>query len=256
MPENIADDNSNPKNTDASDQPPVSIEEFTKLRDQNQRLKGQLTDVEKKYNQFTSIYKDIDPDEAKQLKSKLEEAERKAAEKDPAKLEELFERKMNKFRSEVETERTGLTQKLAAYEKEVKTLKVTDKVMSEISSLFNQDAIKFIKREVEDYCDLDEDGCIVVKDENGEPLFRNGKYLGVKDFGEMLAEKYPSLAKAQGAGGTKDATPGQKTAGRNLNKTPQSWAELQAMPNAREVLDRLKREDPAAVQKILSTVRA
>ena len=232
----------------------VSVDELTKLREQNQRLKGQLTDTEKKYSQFANMYKDIDPDEAKQLKQRLEEAERKAAEKDPAKLEELFDRKFKKYRDEAETEKSSLLQRLQGYEKEIKTLKVTDRVMVEISALFNQDALKFIKREVEEFCDLDEDGTIVVKDENGDPMFRNGKYLGIKDFGEMLAEKYPSLAKPMGSGGGRDATPGQRSQGRGLNKVPQSYAELQAMPNGREVLERLRREDPDAVTKILSTI--
>lgn len=233
----------------------ISPEAFKKLQEQNQRLKGQLTDVEKKYNTFSSMYKDIDPDEARILKSKLEEAERKAAEKDPQKMEELFERKIKKYQGEWESEKSTLTQTLEALKKENKTLKVTDKVMAEIAGLFNADAIKFIKREVEELCDLDEDGVIVVKDENGDPIFRNGKYVGIKDFGDMLVEKYPSLAKAQGTGGGASATPGHKVQSR-MSKIPESLAELNAMPNPREVLERLKKENPEAVRKILSNTRS
>ena len=128
--------------------------------------------------------------------------------------------------------------------------------MAEISGLFNKDALKFIKREVEERCDLDEDGSIVVKNEHGEAIFKNGKYLGINDLGEMLVEQYPSLAKSTGTGGGKDAAQGTKMTTRGTGRIPETFAELQQMPNPREVLDRLKRENPAAVQKILGTMRA
>jgi hypothetical protein len=40
------------------------------------------------------------------------------------------------------------------------------------------------------------------------------------------------------------------------NKVPQTYAELQALPNPKEVLERLKKEDPAALQRILRTISA
>lgn len=255
----MSDNNNGNQNNDqdvATQEQGPSPEEVKKLHERNQKLQGQLADIEKKYSTFASMYKDIDPDEYKNLKSKLEEVEKKSASNDPAKLEELFEKKMNKYRQEVETQKSTLEQELARLKQQNKTLAVTDKVMSEIAPLFNQDAIKFIKREVEELCDLDEDNSIVVKDENGDILYKGARPLTLKEFGEMLVEKYPSLAKASGVGGAKDMTPGQQTRRNNSNKTPQSWAELQAMPNAREVLERLKREDPAAVQKILRTISA
>lgn len=237
--------------TNSADQVP-GIDEVQKLRDRNQKLQSQISDLEKRF----SVYKDIDPEEWRSLKAKLEETEKRAAEKDPAKLEELFEKKMGKFRSEVESEKASLLDELAKLKKANKTLAVTDKVMSEIAGFFNPDAIKFIKREVEELCDLDEDGSIVVRDDSGEVLYKGARPMTSKEFGERLVEKYPSLAKASGVGGGKDQTPGQKNPGRGTNKVPQSWAELQSMPNAREVLERLKKEDPAAVQKILRTISA
>ena len=249
------DNNQNDQNAQQQDGG-VSTEEALKLKDRNQKLQGQLVDLEKKWNQFSSMYKDVDPDEYRQLKGKLEELEKTAASKDPQKLEELWEKKLQKHRSESESQREKLEVELNQLRQKNKSLAVTDKVMSEINGLFNSDATKFIKREVEELCDLDEDGSIVVKDENGEVFFKGARPLTVKEFGELLVEKYPSLAKASGVGGSKDMTPGQTARNRSSNKTPQSWAELQAMPNAREVLERLKREDPAAVQKILRTISA
>lgn len=231
-------------------------DDLQKMQDKLQRLQGMLTSKEKEYNRVVSVYKDIDPDEYKTLKQKLEEKEREAAEKDPQKMEELFQRKLDKYRNEVETEKQSLKEQLDALAKVNKTLAVTDKVMSEISGLFNQDALKWIKREVEESCDLDEDGSIVVKDDSGDILYKGTRPMTPKEYGEILVEKYPSLAKASGISGVKDATPGQRSSPRGGNKVPESWAELQAMPNAREVLERLKKENPAAVQKILRTISA
>lgn len=230
------------------------VDEVQQAQEKIQRLQGLLASKEKEYNRVVSVYKDIDPDEYRTLKQKLEEKEREAAEKDPQKMEELFQRKLDRVRSELETERNSLKEQVEALGRANKTMAVTDKVMGEIGGLFNQDAHKWIKREVEEFCDLDEDGSIVIKDEGGDVLYKGARPMAPKEFGELLVEKYPSLAKASGVSGVKDATPGMKSGVRTSNKVPQTYAELQAMPNAKEVLERLKRDDPAAVQKILRSI--
>lgn len=239
--------------TTQTEEPSVS-DEAQRAQEKIQRLQGLLATKEKEYAKMASVYKDIDPDEHRSLKAKLEEKEREAAEKDPRAMEELFQRKLDRIRSELETERDGLKEQLDGLARVNKTLAVTDKVMSEIGGLFNSDAAKWIKKEVEESCDLDEDGSIVVKDDNGDVLYKGARPMTLKEYGEYLVERYPSLAKASGLSGVKDATPGQKSGVRSSNKIPQSFAELQAMPNPKEVLERLKKEDPAAVQKILRTM--
>lgn len=246
----MSDENNSTTQTEESSVP----DEAQRAQEKIQRLQGLLASKEKEYAKMASIYKDIDPDEHRSLKSKLEEKEREAAEKDPQKMEELFQRKLDKIRNELETERDGLREQLEGLAKVNKTLAVTDKVMSEIGGLFNTDAAKWIKKEVEESCDLDEDGSIVVKDDNGDVLYKGARPMTLKEYGDYLVERYPSLAKASGISGVKDATPGQKSGARGSNKIPQSFAELQAMPNPKEVLERLKKEDPAAVQKILRTM--
>lgn len=229
----------------------VPAADFAKEKAKNDKLFGELTTVKKDFEKFTAIYKDIDPDEWKSLRGKLEEAERKAAEKDPAKMEELVEKKLNKHRSEWETKEKTLTEKLAKLEEENYSLTVTDKVMTEIGGMFNSDASKFIKMEIKARCAKDEDGNIVVKDAQGDVVYKGSRPMTPKEFGELLADEYPSLAKATGSAGGKDATPGQKTGGNRGNKDPQTFAELNAMQDPKGTLDRLKRENPALVQKIL-----
>ena len=219
---------------DNQDPETIPFAEYKKLKEKSQRLEGKLTDTEKKRDELASIFKDIDPEEARALKAKNEELERKAAEKDPSKLEEIYDRKMKKLREDLAAEKSPLEQELNKLRTENKTLKVTDKVMAEIGGLFHSDTIEFIKLKVEQLCDLDEDGTIVIKDENGDPLYKNGKIVGLKEFGEMLADKYPNMARAQGSSGSKDATPGQRSQGGRITKVPESprRAERHAEPEA------------------------
>jgi hypothetical protein len=108
--------------------------------------------------------------------------------------------------------------------------------------------------EIESRCGRDTDGAIFVKDENGDVVYKGSRPMSIKELGEQLAEEFPSLAKATGTPGGKDATPGQKVNGR-LNRLPESWAELQAMPNGQDVLARMKKENPEQVRKILSGMK-
>lgn len=245
-------DNSQGTGDTETNEEPVSAADFKKERDKNQKLFAELTDIKKKYETFANTYKEIDPDEYKGLKAKNEELERKAAEKDPAKMEEHVEKKLSKHRTEWEQKEKTLTERLAQLEKENYSLAVTDKVITEIGGMFNSDAHKFIKMEISARCAKDEDGAIVVKDAQGDVIYKGSRPMNIKEFGEMLADEFPSLAKATGTSGGKDATPGQKTGNRS-NKDPQTMAELNAMPNPRETLERLKRENPALVQKILTS---
>lgn len=73
----MSDDNNN---SNQPQQEPVS-DDTNKLQEKIQRLQGLLTSKEKEYNRVVSVYKDIDPDEYKTLKQKLEEKEREAAER-------------------------------------------------------------------------------------------------------------------------------------------------------------------------------
>lgn len=233
----------------------VENDELLRERAKAQKLFAELTHIKKEHEKFTSMYKDIDPDEARKLKEKNEELERKAIEKDPAKMEESFNKKIQKMQSELQAQLDAVAKERDKYRSENKTLRVTDKVMAEIAGMFNEDALKFIKREVEQFCDLDDDGStIIVKDEDGNVQYRNGKYLGIKDFGEKLVEQYPSLAKARGIGGAKDASQGTKRAGVISGKVPETLEELNAMPNPKQVLEDLKKNNLPAFNKILSTL--
>lgn len=220
------------------EQQTFTADEVKKLKDTNQRLQGKLTDIEKKYEQFSSMYRDIDPDEIKALRQKAEEAEKKAAERDPTKLEELFERKRAKEREEYEGKLTTKDKELEQIRRELKSLKVTDRVMGEIGKFFTDDSQRFIKREVEERCDLDEDGTIIVRGDQGEILYRGARPMTAKEFGELLCQQYPSLAKSTATPGGKDVVPGQKVTQRVLRE-PETLREFVDMGSPKEVWDKL-----------------
>jgi hypothetical protein len=241
---------------DTGKQTMVPFEEFQKVKDQKTRIDAIARDWEKKFTDLNSKFSGVDIEAYREMTKKVEEAERKAAERDPVKMEELTERKIGKLRGEYEGKLSEATKEIGDLKARVKEYAVTDKVMGEIGKLFNDDVQKFIKAEVSRYCDLDEDDGIIIRDDNGDIRFTGNKPMTPKEFGDILVSQYPTLAKATGMTGGSNATNGQRAPGRPMNKVPETMAELNAMPNPREVLERLKRENPAAVQKILQNTGA
>jgi len=118
--------------------------------------------------------------------------------------------------------------------------------MGEISNLFNQDALKWIKKEVEESCDRDDEGNIVLNDEKGEPLYLGARLMTIKEFGDRLVNQYPSAAKATGASGTKDSAAGSKSKGVRI---PGSLAELMSLPNGNVIWDKMSHEERRSLAK-------
>jgi hypothetical protein len=198
--------------------------ELAKLRARAERFEGMTRDLEKKLER----YKNIDPDKYKATLEELENLSKAQAEKDPAENEKRWEKKEKELRAqlgkELDEHKTA-SERMAA---ELKTLRVTDKVMLEIGGLFNDDARRFIKMEIERAGDL-EDGDIIFKDEKGHVIYgQNGLPISVKEFGEKLAKDYPSLAKPTGIGGTKKE--GEKVAHRG--GLPKTFREMSALAPA------------------------
>lgn len=229
------------------EQDQVTPEAYKKAIERAQRLEGQLRDTEKKYSTFSSMYKDIDPDEARQLKEEKIKLERELASKDPAKQQELHAREIGKIKEEYDGKLTNLAQELEKTKKLNKELAVTDRVLTKIGKLFTDDSQKLIKRVVQERCDLDDDGSIVVKDESGEIMYKGARPMTPEEFGDELVKEFPSLARATATPGGKDATPGEKRSSRF--KVPETWDEWQAMPNAQAVWNQLSHEERRKIAK-------
>lgn len=229
------------------DQEPINPDAYKKAVERAQKLEGQLKDIEKKYSTFSSMYKDIDPDEARQLKEEKLKLEKELASKDPAKQQELHARELGKFKEEYEGKLKSVTEELEKTRKLNKELAVTDRVLSKIGKLFTDDSQKLIKRVVQERCDLDDDGTIVVKDESGEVMYKGARPMTPEEFGEELVKEFPSLARSTATPGGKDATPGEKRSSRF--KVPETWDEWQAMPNAQAVWNQLSHEERRKIAK-------
>ncbi len=227
-------------------------DDVKKLQDRSQRMEALAKDWEVKAKKYEGILKDVDPDEYKTLKKALEDKDKELAAKDPAKLEELWNKKFDRFRTEVEGEKSELQKELEKLRNQNKSLAVTDKVMTSISKHFHGDVLDIVKGLVEKHCDLDADGNIIARDANGEPLYspkNRALPMNIEEFGEWLRDQRKSLAVPTHTGGTKDVTDGQRVSSRAGGKIPTTYDELAAMPNPKEVFSKLTSEQQMAIAR-------
>lgn len=204
---------------------------------------GKLADLEVRLKEFEGI----DPAQVREIiaeKQKLEEEMRK---KDPAKLEEYHKIEKQKLAESYDRKLAEALAKVEQLQKVNKTLTVTDKVMAQIGKHFSDDVQDIVKGIVERHCDIDESGQIYIRDENGEEMMSpKNKVLPitVEEFGQWLVEKRPSLARPVGMGGTGSPAQGERTR-RGQVRIPTTMAELQSLPNAKEVWASLTAEEKA-----------
>ena len=186
----------------------VSKAEYEKVLTKARNEEARAVDYERRY-------KGIDPEAVKAEREELANLRREGVGNDPKKLKEFEERTTK----EVSDRYSG---KLTEYETENKTLKgqlkelqVTNTAMTKAASIFNDDALELIQDRVRADCDY-LDGRIIVRDKDGKPKpsIKNPREdMGVDEYLETLASKYPSTAKATAiaggrSGGTKSGTNG------------------------------------------------
>ena len=223
------DGNTTPPPADGGgNEPTFTAEEVKALRDANAKKDRELKEVRTQFGEFQKRFEGVDLDDYKKTQEDKLRLEKELIAKDPQKLEDHYEKKRQKDRTEYETQLKEVRDQNAALARQVKTLAVTDRVMTVIAPLFNDDVLHLVKGIVEQEADPDDDGQIFFKDENGDPLYSGAKYLTEREYGQRLADKVPSLAKPVGSSGTKDATPPAK--GRGGVRKPQTHAEWLAMP--------------------------
>ncbi len=164
-------------------------------------FEAKLTDYEKKF-------KGVD---IEALRAKAEERDlliAEAANRDPKKFETELEKRVSELRKNLQKEledKDALTSKLISENKE---LKVVNKVFGDHASKFVDTAHSQLKREIRDNLDVDEDGNIFIKGENGKPLYSKTKpaqLMTVDEYVNELIELYPHMAKNPNlSGGKKD----------------------------------------------------
>jgi hypothetical protein len=145
----------------------VSKAEYEKAIARAHKFEAQLTDFEKKLER----YQDIDPDKYKAVVEDYENLRKKHAEGKPEEIDKLIKQKEEELKGKFQKQYGGqldeLQNKTTHYEKELKELRVTSKVMSEAGKYIQPSSIKLLKPFIERDCHY-EDGEIVIQDEKGD----------------------------------------------------------------------------------------
>lgn len=206
-------DANNAGSGDAGQAGTVSLAEYNKVVEKARNEEARAVHFEK-------TYKGIDPEAVKAEREELAILRRESVGNDPKKLE-AYEQKVKKELDD------RYSAKLGEYENEIKNtrgelkeLRVTNHAMTKAASIFNDDALELIQDRVRADCDW-QDGQIVVKGGDGKPLpsKKNPREnMGVDEYLETLATKYPSTAKATAIAGGKGGGDKSQTNGRGNGK--------------------------------------
>lgn len=185
-----------------TDSKTVSIDEFNELKAQltqaderAKRFEGLFTDLEKRFNSV----KDIDPVAYKAMQEDYDNLRKQAATGDKDEIDRLLADKEKQITTRFETKLTELQSLTDRLQSENKELKVVDRAMETIGGRFNDDTHGFIKQYVRQAVDRGESGDFVVKDDAGNVRYSKqnpSKPLTLEEFADELAEKHPSLARA------------------------------------------------------------
>lgn len=233
----------------------VPADRFNRLDQAHKNLQGELAGLKEQL----SKYDGIDIQEYLAIKAQNEKLAADLAKKSPEAMEEFASRKIaeEKRRYEMELKKADeryheVNKTVQTMASRLKTLEVTDRVMAVIGKNFNTDVHEFIKSKVEASCDKDEDGNLYVKDADGNVVYskvRRGEPMKLEEFGEMLAEQYPSLARSNAVNGTADATGGNRT--NRMGKKVSTWAELISRPDQKEIFNSMTDEEILALSKTM-----
>lgn len=176
----------------------------TELDTRAKRFEGLLATAEKDLAKF----KGLDIEKLKADSEALTQLQHERAQNKPEELKAFREAEREKIRKE-------FAPKLEEYETENKKLKgslhehlIVDKALTTVGAKFNEDAHIFVKDMIRRSMDRDEQGNIVVKDEQGNVRYSRAKpteKLGLEEWAEEIASKHPSIAKPTVTSGSKSA---------------------------------------------------
>ena len=231
--------------TDQDTPPTVDRAEYDKLQSKYDQVRAQVEDLTRKFS-------GIDPEKAKADAAALLQLQKEGAAGDPKKIETLLAQREAELRKELAKEIDTHKQRADQLGSRVKELEVTDKVFAIAAGRFNDDTHEDVKAKIRQFCDLGEDGQIIVKDDKGKPRYSTknpSAPMSPAEFTDWLVEQRPSWAKPTMTSGVKD--PGQKVPAGNfanirtlddVNRQPnpkEFWAQL-PMEKKREIAETLK----------------
>jgi hypothetical protein len=207
------------------------------LEAQKNTWMGKATDYEKRF-------KGIDPEEFHANKTAIEALQREKALADPKQMEAWKSETEKQIRSSIQKEldeTIGANKKLQA---EMRELKVVDRVFKDVAGNFNEDCYDDVKEYIRKFCDLNDQGEIVIKDEKGNVRYAPGstsKLMTASDFGNWLGEIRKSWKRPSHVSGTENGAP-TRTTGTTGSITPQKFLSMTA-EEKREAALKMKPEE-------------
>lgn len=182
----------------------VSVEELNKVQDRAFRMEAVAKDFEKKAQELEAKLKGIDLEEYKTLKAENEKLQEERAKNNPEEREKLYASREAKLRKELGEQLSEKDKALADAQAIIKTLRVVDVAMAEITPLATPGVIKYIRMDVERLGDY-RDGRVVMTDGNGVMLYSKinpGEPMGPKEWFAEQVKENPVLGVSTVVGGS------------------------------------------------------
>lgn len=176
-------------------------------RAHSQHFKSQLDEATSKLKNYDGV----DIEALKRKAARAEELENAASLGDPKKLEE----RIAAVKAEAETDaqkrfggKLGELEELSKSQaKELHSLRVTSVAIQKATEVgFAADGLKFLKHEIDARCEF-QDGKIIIKGDDGKPLYSKANPRELMDLGEWLikfGEENPCLMERTTLKGTAD----------------------------------------------------
>lgn len=200
----------------------VSKADYEKVIERARTLEASYVDAQKKLE----LFKGIDPNEFYALKDVVKTFEQKEATGDPKKIEELLKKTETEVAERFKNKLQEESEKANKLANELKSLRVTEVALQKASSIFIPESLDWVKRAVNDSCDY-VDGAIVVKGQDGKPLYSKenpANLMGLDEFLKDFASKNTYMVANKQLSGTMQ---GKEQAGRQVPSTKTEQEELE-----------------------------
>ena len=212
----------------------IPVEEYNRLKSKD----GQIATLESQISTFKTANAS--------LTTELEEAKKNKG-KGGVSEEEVEAR----LRKEYGEKLTSAEQAKADFEKKYKSAVVTDKVLAELQAnkMFPW-ASQYLKQMIEQECDLDEAGNLIIKDQNGNPRWsakHPDKKMDTLEYIEGFKTRQPEFFESTSKSGVPDGT--IKTPAGNASGKAPTWDEIVSMSQAE-----IAKLDPKVVDDVFKTV--
>lgn len=152
---------------------------------------GQATDYEKKLQKYGG------EEAIEAMKAELDSLKTKEA-KTPKEVEALIAERTEAATKSIIEQTKELEEKLTTTAARLHKIEVIDAATNEIAGVFSPDIQNVVKEMyINKYVKKDDDGALIVTDENEQPRYVGSQKMTVKDFAEEILEKHPSFGASQ-----------------------------------------------------------